>query len=74
MLRYLPYREPARSEDNGLYMTYGIRVLDEEGHEVAHVADVSTNEKVVTELCDVCSRTQVSPMHLADVIEDVLYT
>lgn len=74
MLRYVPCPEAVLSVDGDHYISYGIVVLDEADREVAHVSDVSTRKAAVTELCSVCERCQIDPIHLHDVIEDMLYT
>ncbi len=74
MLRYVPCPEAVLSVDGDHYISYGIVILDEAGHEVAHVSDVSTRKAAVAELCSACERCRIDPIHLRDVIEDMLYT
>lgn len=55
--------------------TYGI--LGEENsendwHTVAIVPDVSSNQAFVSQLADKCTKGQLSPIHLLDVIIDAL--
>lgn len=74
MLRYVPYPEAVLSVDGDRYISYGIVILDEAGHEIARVSDVSTRRAAAAELCSACERCQADPIHLRDVIEDMLYT
>lgn len=74
MWRYIPCRSRVDIEDAGERTSFGIRVLDEAGHEVALYPDVSTDEAAVVALCESCTSGDLSPVHLPDVIEDALYT
>lgn len=61
--------------DIGHYTSYGIkifRVSHGKLHELKTVSDVSTNEALVKQLATLCTRGQLSPIHLMDVIEDFL--
>ncbi|MBQ7337369.1 MAG: hypothetical protein IJW40_02830 [Clostridia bacterium] len=72
MIRYLPFKERLWQDEVGFYDTYGIRALDESGSCVALISDVSTDEPTVVALCDKCTRGQLAPLHLYDVVEDFL--
>ena len=72
MNRYLPFREELYSDDIGKYVSYGIRVLNSQGHIIESVSDVSVDKDFVTELCYLWTRHQLSPIHMRDVLEDVL--
>ena len=72
MILYLPYEENMYTDECGAYITFGIVVYDENGHEITSVADVSVNRAFVTSLCDTFTKQQVDPIHLHDVIEDTL--
>lgn len=59
------------------YATYGICVMEAKGKHrriVKHVADVSTDKAAVIRLTALCNRYQLFPVHLKDVIEDMLTT
>lgn len=64
MYRLISKRTIVEGEE---YVVYGIRYSDEYCFE-----DISTNQKAVKELADVCNKLSLSPIHLADVIEDFL--
>lgn len=49
------------------HVVYGIRCNDAYCFE-----DISTNKNAVEELADKCNKFSLSPVHLADVIEDFL--
>lgn len=54
-------------EDCKEYITYGIWYDDE-----FHVKDVSLNKKEVEELVQLCNDGNLHPIHLYDVVEDVI--
>ena len=72
MNRYLPFREELYSDDIGKYVSYGIRVLNSQGHIIESVSDVSVDKDFVTELCYLWTRHQLSPIHIRDVLDDIL--
>lgn len=74
MWKYIPCQSRVEIEDAGLCTSYGIQVLDEAGNEVVRYADVSSDEATVVALCARCNAAELSPIHLPEVIEDVLYT
>lgn len=74
MWRYIPCSSRVDGEDTGVRTAFGIRVLDEDGHEVALYPDVSSDEATVVALCARCTNGNLSPVHLPDIIEDALYT
>lgn len=70
MFQYRPTLEKL-SKAEGDYITYGITVYDGP-HKVALVSDVSTRFSFVFSLCIKFTAHQLSPMHLMDVLEDIL--
>ena len=70
MIRYQPFTEERRDADLGVYVTFGIRAVDERGNVVKTVPDVSTNRSFVTSLCERCTMHGLAPIHLRDVVED----
>lgn len=69
---YVPVRETLTSEElGGTYVTYGISVRAVE-EELTFVSDVSTDFDEIQHLANVCTEKQLSPEHLADVLEDFL--
>jgi len=59
-------------EEIGWHTTYGIKVYDSNNMEVMSISDVNINESFVNKLCEICTRIQLDPIHLYDVIEDSL--
>lgn len=72
MNQYLPFREELHSDDIGTYVSYGIRVLDSHGNMIESISDVSVDKNFVTELCYLWTRHQLSPIHIRDVLDDIL--
>ena len=68
---YEAVRHTAISEEIGNYVTYGIRV-SEDGFELGFTPDVSTDMETVVRLAANCTAGQLDPIHLGDVIEDLL--
>ena len=72
---YIAVKELLYSDDLGEYTTYGIRALEyREGslRETAFVSDVSVNHAFVKKLAADCTKHQLSPLHLLDVVLDRL--
>ena len=72
MPRYFPIKEHLFSEEVGSYISYGIMVRDERNRPIMSVSDVSPNEQFVAGLCDRCNQYRLDPVHLSDVIYDLL--
>ena len=72
MNQYLPFREELHSDDIGAYVSYGVRVIDSQGNITESISDVSVDEKFVTDLCNLWTQYQLSPIHIRDVLDDVL--
>ena len=73
--RYCAVRQRLFSEELGWYVTYGLRVLRARASvwaDVAFVPDVSCNEAVAARIARQCTRRQLHPIHLLDVILDAL--
>ena len=69
--RYVPVRETLVTEDNDKYVTYGLSVRTVED-EIAFVSDVSTEFEEISKLADLCTEQELDPIHIGDVIEDLL--
>ena len=68
---YETVRQELRTDELGRYVTYGIRVsLD--GRQLELVSDVTTDERAAQRLANLCTSEQLDPIHLNDVIEDLL--
>lgn len=71
MFQYLPVENKAISPYLGPYRTFGLRVL-RSGEEVMVLPDVSTDFAFVLRLAGLFTRKQLDPLHLAEVLEDLL--
>ena len=75
MLLYLVIEEHLYHEDIGEYTSYGIRGISATYgmyKEVAFVSDAACDYEKATEIAALCTQLQVSPIHLIDVIEDMI--
>ena len=72
MYRYLPFKERLYSDDLGYYETFGIKVLDENNQEILSISDVTLDKLLITDFCKKCSNEHLSPIHLIEVLDDVL--
>lgn len=73
--RFLPVKERLAAPELGEYVSYGIRALALESgrqNEAAYISDVSCDERFVAGLADRCTRLQLDPGHLLDVVLDAL--
>ena len=70
---YLPIKEILFTQELGQYCTYGIEVL-ERGVLHSKISDISTDKNFVADLARRCTLGQLDPIHLLDVIEDLLGT
>ena len=57
-------------DSNRTYQAYGIGIV---GQSVPCIKDISTDERFVQSLVDLCNLHGVNPVHLIDVIEDALH-
>jgi hypothetical protein len=58
-------------------VTYGIACVEEDDgikELISQIPDVSTNLKEVEQLVTLCNEQQLSPIHLQDVVDDLLAT
>lgn len=72
MNRYLPFREELHSDDIGTYVSYGIQVFVSHGNMIESISDVSVDKDFVTELCALWTQHQLSPIHIREVLDDIL--
>lgn len=70
MIRYQPFTEERRGADLGVYRSFGIRAIDEQGNVVKEIHDVSTRFAFVASLCKRCTINELDPIHLQDIVED----
>ena len=58
-------------------VTYGIACIEEDDgikELISQIPDVSTNLEEVEQLVTLCNEQQLSPIHLQDVVDDLLAT
>ncbi|MBQ8683730.1 MAG: hypothetical protein IJ518_04365 [Clostridia bacterium] len=71
MYHYRPVEATQFYADTGPFLTYGIAVY--QGQQFLFLRpDVFTDRAVVEHICRLCTREQVEPIHLEDVIYDCL--
>lgn len=73
MFSYQVIEENLYHVDIGSYFSYGLRVIFLSYgiyKEVQRISDISTDEKKVILFAEICTKNQLSPIHLLDVIED----
>ena len=75
MFFYQILEENLFREDIGSYTSFGLKVIYATYGiylEVLRISDVSTDKLKVARLASLCTRGQVSPIHIIDVAEDYL--
>lgn len=75
MFLYLPIENVIVSPYLGRYRTFGLRILQSESEgdqEVMVLPDISTNFEFILRLASLCTRKQLNPLHILDVLEDLL--
>lgn len=75
MYVYLPIEHEGNDPCLGRYRTFGLRVLRQEAEgdqEVMILPDISTDFAFTLRLASLFTRKQLSPLHLLDVLEDLL--
>lgn len=73
MFRYVPFEESLFSLSIGIYRSFGIAILQFVNHgwkQIDSISDVSTDYDFVATLAQRCTRGQLYPVHLIDVIQD----
>lgn len=75
MFVYLPIENEMSVPLVGKYRAFGLRVLRteaEEDHELMILPGLSTDFEFTLRLASLFTRKQLSPLHLLDVLEDLL--
>ncbi len=68
MFRYVVVQEDLFSPELGYYRSYGIGAVNSKGERVAFVSDVSPEKVVAEEIAKRCTRGQLAPEQLLDVV------
>ncbi len=71
MIKYRSIREEMFSDEIGSYISYGIELADGD-NVVRKISDVSTDEETVSHLVLLSNELNLSPIHIDDVISDIL--
>ncbi|MBO5789100.1 MAG: hypothetical protein J6R42_04065 [Clostridia bacterium] len=75
--RFRPQKEERDCIEEGRYITYGIVVeqrVKGEWQEIDYVPDVTMDYEEANKLALACTEGQLSPLHLMDVIEDMIFS
>ena len=75
MFLYMPLKEHLSHPNLGNYISYGIRVrLVRKAYckDIVFVSDISTDPKFISHISILFTREQLDPIHLPDVLEDLL--
>ena len=72
MVIYAPIVKNHYSPETGTYVSFGISARDSEHGQICFVPDVFSDEQEARAFTERLNKLQVSPIHLADVIEDAL--
>lgn len=75
MFLYLPIESERTSPCTGPYRIFGLQVCNIRGginEEIIFLPDISTDASFVLHLVEIFNRKQLDPIHLMDVMEDLL--
>lgn len=75
MFLYIPVEEQLTSPYVGAYRSFGIavfRITAQRRQKLAFISDVSTDEAVTSLIACRCTREQLEPVHLRNVVEDFI--
>ncbi len=75
MYRYLLTEKRMCTDDNISYTAFGIRVLSTDTPqecEMLNISDISCDASKISRLAELCNELQLDPIHLHDVIDDIL--
>ena len=72
-MKYFCIKQELFNEYIGTYQSYGIEAYNDK-ISVCFVSDISTNQKLVENLANICTINNLSFSHIYDVIEDLLNT
>lgn len=69
---YCLRQDEVYNESGRKYLAYGIDVLDDGGCVLKSVSDVFFNLKEAENFVEICNKKQLDPIHLEDVVMDVI--
>lgn len=67
-IKYSLTENKLRDEENNLYNTYGITLINSK----IHIKDVNTDKKLVVNIVNLLNKHKASPVHLFDIIYDMI--
>lgn len=71
--QYLPFRQRYRPPTRHKYFTtFGVEVLDARGRRVMRIKDVSDDMALIVRMTYLCTKEQLEPIHLREVIDNFL--
>ena len=71
MLQYLTIEGDFQTPDSISYHSFGLKVMDAD-QELLSLPDISTDAELISRLADLFTSEQLAPIHLREVVEDVL--
>lgn len=74
-IKYEMVQATMQCTDIGSYETFGVKVYSVNGNEqilLEEIDDVFLDKQAATEFVDICNKLALSPIHIRDVIQDVL--
>lgn len=75
MFKYLSVREEVSNEEVGQYTTFGIKGFEKVGfswEERIYIPDVTLDKTAAEFLAKICTKEQLEPLHLEDVVIDYI--
>lgn len=70
MFQYVPVKEFLSFPGLGAYQSFGLMAYQPFGRESIFVSDVSVDSFFVSKLAYLCTKEQLDPIHLLDVVLD----
>lgn len=71
-MKYTLKTDKIHSEENKLFIVYGIIAADSEKHIISSIADIFCDKIKAERFIDLCNKDQLSVLHLNDAINDML--
>ena len=75
MFLYIPVKESLYKPETGKYLSFGIKVYsltERRCSVISSLSDISSSEDFVSYLALNCTRSQLSPLHLRDIVFDAI--
>ena len=72
MVRYSVFSQELCSRELGTYIGWGIQGREEDGREAGRVEDLTEDREFAELVAAALNREQAEPVHLRDILEDLL--